>query len=230
MTSEHGALPHPYDGGPPASAPSDLAIASMLLAGGLTLVQLVNTVLAFPAGAAIEGSTSQDVFDELEVVLYALSTTAIIPAGIAAYVVTCLWLAKCRKNAERFAPDYRQERGAVWAWLGWWVPIVSFWFPYQVVRDIRRASVQIRGDSAALGWWWLCWLVWLIGSRFAGNLLPEDASASGARGAAEALPLIETVNGVAIVVALVLWIRLVREITRAQATLVTRDVSQINRW
>jgi len=227
MTSEQPqALPYPYND-PPPSAPSDLAIASMLLAGGLALVQVVSTVLAFPAASAVKESTSQDVFDELGVAFYALSTLALFPVGLAAYVVTCLWLGKCRKNAERFAPDYRQERGAVWVWLGWWVPIVSLWFPYQVVRDVRRASIQFHGQGSALGWWWFCWLVWLFGSRIAGNLFPEEA---GDTGAADALVVVEAVNGIAIVVGLVLWVRIVREITRAQAGLVNRDVSKINRW
>lgn len=231
MTSEQQhAVPYPYSGRPPASAPSELAVASILVASGLALVQVAATVLAFPASTAIKESTSSDVFNELEVVLYGLTSLVLIPACIAAYVVTCLWLGKCRKNAELFAPDYKQERDSVWVWLSWWVPIVSLWFPFQVVRDVRRASVQLRADSAALVLWWLCWLVWIIGSRIAGAVLPDDPNAPGAEGAAEGLPIIESINCLAILVGLVLWVRIIREVTRAQTTLVQRDLSQINRW
>jgi hypothetical protein len=205
-------------------------MASMLLAGGLALAQVVNTILAFPASAAIKESTSDDVFDEVEVILYGLGAFVLIPIGIASYVVTCLWLGKCRKNADLFAPDYKQDRDSVWVWLGWLIPIVSLWFPYQVVRDVRRASIQLRAESATIVWWWVAWLVWLVGSRIAGNLFPDDLDKSGANGLAQAIPVVETINGVAILVALVLWIRLVREITHGQVQLVHRDVSAINRW
>jgi hypothetical protein len=38
-----------------------------------------------------------------------------------------------------------------WAAAGWLVPIVSFWFPYQVVRDALPPGHPSRAQA---GWWW----------------------------------------------------------------------------
>jgi Domain of unknown function (DUF4328) len=39
------------------------------------------------------------------------------------WIVGSLWLSRARENAVLIAPD-RVRRSAVWAWLGWVVPIV----------------------------------------------------------------------------------------------------------
>jgi hypothetical protein len=57
-----------------------------------------------------------------------------------------LWLSRARENATLIAPD-RVRRSAIWAWLGWWVPVVGLWFPKQIVDD----SWQITSSVAAVG-------------------------------------------------------------------------------
>ena len=44
------------------------------------------------------------------------------------------------------APD-QIRLSAVWAWLGWWVPVVSLWFPKLIVDD----SWRITSSVAAAG-------------------------------------------------------------------------------
>ena len=106
------------------------------------------------------------------------------------------------------------SRGPVWVWLGWWVPIVSFWFPYQVVRDIRDASGAPR--TSVLGGWWACWVVWLVAGRVAGRLIPVDDVPDPAL--VELLPWVETAVATALLLALVFWVQLVRDIRDAQRT------------
>ncbi len=69
---------------------------------------------------------------------------------LAAAVVTCLWLWQSRVLAEAVSPGRGHARSRVWVWLGWIVPVVAFWFPYQVVRDVRAATVVVR-DAASDG-------------------------------------------------------------------------------
>ncbi|MDP9094771.1 MAG: DUF4328 domain-containing protein [Actinomycetota bacterium] len=47
------------------------------------------------------------------------------------------------------------RRATVWAWLGFIVPVVSFWFPYQVAADCTP-----HGDPARrlVAWWWALWI------------------------------------------------------------------------
>ncbi|SDK32840.1 protein of unknown function [Actinopolyspora mzabensis] len=68
---------------------------------------------------------------------------------------------------------YRQRKP--WLILGWIIPVVDFWFPKQILTDIRRASRpgRVRGgvDSSAeyrdgLLWaWWLFFLAMLCAGR-----------------------------------------------------------------
>ena len=62
------------------------------------------------------------------------------------WIVGSLWLSRARENAVLIAPD-QIRRSAVWAWLGWWAPIVFLWFPKQIVDD----SWQITSSAAAVG-------------------------------------------------------------------------------
>ena len=80
---------------------------------------------------------------------------------------------RARANAVLIAPD-RVRRSAVWAWLGWWVPVVCLWFPKQIVDD----SWQITSSAAAVGGrgryrdtnlWWGLWIAHGVASNAASN-------------------------------------------------------------
>src|SRR3954467_5301172 len=53
--------------------------------------------------------------------------------SIVGLVGVIIWVTKAAKIAYNL--HYPRTHGPVWAVLGWFVPIVNFWFPYQVVRD-----------------------------------------------------------------------------------------------
>jgi len=84
-------------------------------------------------------------------------------AGILAIV----WLWRVRGNAEE-ASAVQHRRARVWVWLGWLVPVVHLWFPYQVVADVYRASDPDAPPQSpsitrpAPSWllvWWLAFLL-----------------------------------------------------------------------
>lgn len=202
----------PY--GPAPSVPSGLATASVVLAAVVTVVQLLGWLLSFSAAeefraAAEAGWAPWDVYTTYDSVSFFY-----VPALLAAGVVSIVWLWKSRVLADTLSPSWRHARSRVWVWLGWFVPVVALWFPYQVVRDVRRATV--RAPRPGLGWWWAGWLVLGFASNAASRI---PLSTSTDPSVAGALPFFETVATVATVVALVLWIRTVREITAAQREL-----------
>src|SRR5699024_3862858 len=49
-----------------------------------------------------------------------------------------------------------QRRAAHWAVLGWIVPVVNLWFPFQVVADAARGVGARRPNPRP---WWIAWLV-----------------------------------------------------------------------
>ncbi|MFI6427001.1 DUF4328 domain-containing protein [Promicromonospora sp. NPDC050880] len=208
----HGVPPY---GQPPLRSAAGLGVAAIVLACAWTVVQVLRLAFAPQAAEALRAASDAgqgalaSAFTGYDAIglLY-------VPLQLAAFVVTCLWLYASRTTAEAADPSFVHARGRVWVWLGWVVPVVSFWFPYQVVRDTRRATAtRILGG---VGGWWAAWLVFLTVSNAVGRMnlrtTPEAAAI-----AADGLVPLEVVATVAMIVALVLWIRIVRDITRAQA-------------
>jgi len=72
--------------------------------------------------------------------------------GIATFVLVGCWLGLARRNADRIAPD-QQRWSKGWVWLSWIVPIVSLWYPKQVVDDVWRSTVRDPVQPRT-EWWW----------------------------------------------------------------------------
>lgn len=196
--------------GPAREAPVALGVAAGVLALGVTLLQVATAVAAVPAArefrdAVRGGGSPGDVltwYDGLGVLL--------ILALVATYVVTCLWLQVARANAEAISPGAPQRRARLWVWLGWWVPVVSLWFPFQVVRDVVGASRR-SGGAPGLGLWWTAWLVWAFANRASGRI-----GGSSDADLVTALPAVEMIAAIALVVACARWCRILHWTTTQQ--------------
>jgi hypothetical protein len=81
-----------------------------------------------------------------------LNVCGLVSSG--ALIVLAIWSYNGSKAME--ATGHRTERSAGWAAAGWFIPIVSLWFPYQAVRDLVPVGHPMR---PRVGWWWACWLL-----------------------------------------------------------------------
>lgn len=225
MTDQYASYPAgetqptaPSSGYGPISPPNGLAVAVLSAAAALTLVQVIVWLTSYETSRELVSmAESGTPVENGPILAYDLVNLVLLPAMLVAYVLTCVWLQVSRANAERLSPDYPHERGKVWVWLGWWVPIVSFWFPFQVVRDVRRALLrQPSKEGTGLGLWWTGWIVALIATNAAGRLAPVSGVPS--EGRVQALPWVELVTLLGLLVALVPWVRIVRSTTAAQRT------------
>jgi hypothetical protein len=99
-------------------------------------------------------------------------------------------------------------------WGAWVVPFVNLGFPYQVVRDI---STNDAGQVTAprINKWWTFWLLSYF-VEYLGLRVIYAQWRGGVDDAFAALGLVETTNAVLCVVALVLWIGIIRQIGRDQ--------------
>jgi hypothetical protein len=71
--------------------------------------------------------------------------------SITLLVVRILWLVRAGDVARRLSlPARRQPIASA---IGWIIPILNFWWPYQGVRDLFPPSERPGGR---LGWWWGC--------------------------------------------------------------------------
>jgi hypothetical protein len=95
-----------------------------------------------------------------------------------AYVVTgivwIVWFSLARQNAQAYDAGIH-PRSQGWAIGGWFCPVVCFWFPYQMTRDILRAdqrreqpSPPSQPSSPLVRSWWALLLAALLFDRIVG--------------------------------------------------------------
>lgn len=141
---------------------------------------------------------------------------------LAAWIAAGVWLLGIRRVAAATARGYPHRRSEVWALLGWVVPVVSLWFPYQVVGDALSA---LRGRSTALlPVRWTCWLVAMIGGNATGQLGGDLMTADEVG---------EWVTGIGIAALLMLlalpsWVLVVRRLTSAAQSAVTGTAGPVS--
>jgi hypothetical protein len=215
----YGAPLYQAYGTPPAQLPplrsaAGLGTAAIVLASVWTATEVLGLVLA-PQAAELLRRAGEAGITAVDSAFSAYDAMGLLSGlvQLAAYIVTCLWLHTSRSTAVAANPTFRQQRGPVWVWLGWVVPVVAFWFPFQVVRDVRRATSP--RPVSGIGGWWASWLVFVGVSNLLGRLVAGSGEGS-ASDAADVLVGMEGISTLACVIALVLWIRIVRDVTRAQ--------------
>jgi hypothetical protein len=149
------------------------------------------------------------------------------------WIVGSIWLSRARANAVLIAPD-RVRRSAVWAWLGWWVPVVCLWFPKQVVDDSWQitssaAAVGARGRYRDTNLWWGLWIAYGV----AGNAASNPAIKNGIMGINDVhqgvVPALEIAVAILGILAFVAWVPVVRGLSQAQTDLAHMDTVDIRR-
>lgn len=226
--SQHAAQPYAV-GGPHAVAPrvpEGLAVAALMLASVYTVVEVLLLLTSFGAAetygeAARQGTDVAGVITAYDVL--GMGYVVLLPL----WIVTCLFLQRARRRAVALAPRFHHQRSPVWTWLGWPVPIVGLWFPYQVVRDIvRNAWRDPWGDQRQrlhLGLWWATWVVAIVAGQVTSRLIPWSGTPDA--DAVARLPLFQGITAVATVAGLVLWVRIVNSLLHALRT--PPDVSDV---
>jgi len=87
-----------------------------------------------------------------------------------AMIVFVVWFYRARINAD--GHGWPQRRSPSTAVLGWFVPVVNFYFPYQIMADIWRAGLpdEERENPATLpGIWWASLLAFFLLSALAAD-------------------------------------------------------------
>ena len=133
-----------YYGGIQPQPVGAMAIAAMLMVGLVAVVDVVESIAGVQGQVVLEG------------LLSLLKVIALLCAG----VVFVVWLWRARTNVEATAGVQTQRLGKGWA-IGCWIcPIVSFWYPYQYLADVWRASApdRQRGTGLLVAWWLIFWV------------------------------------------------------------------------
>lgn len=196
---------HPHGPSSSPTVPIGLATATQIVAA-LWMALAVGRAVAAPV--AIDGitGTGADAGSEVAYTLVAgLATLTMLVQGLA-WILAGLWLYLFVEAARALNRESWHERDAYWAFLGWVVPVVNLWFPYQVVRD---GAAAVGAGTRLVGWWWAGWLI-------TGFFMGAEALALGAPSRDLAPWLItSTILALATLVTGALWIRIVRSMTAA---------------
>ena len=187
------------------------ARASLAVAAVYTGLVIVGAALSWQ-GDAIEPVTRA--MWQLNVPLSGGLSGAAFVVSLALWIITCSWLSTARRNSELLSITTPHARAGQWVWLGWIVPIVQFWFPYQVVRDILKASHRgIVPAGLQLPIWWACWLIPQFISPVSNHTTMKDGVVSEF---SLPNPYTSTLNALITVAAFALWWRIVQAIIAAQ--------------
>ena len=192
--------------------------ALMLLGDILSAVTAPAAVHAFEAAAA-EGRDPAQVITAYgaAALLYSL---VLLPL----WIVGSLWLSRARANAVLIAPD-QIRRSAVWAWLGWLVPVVFLWFPKQIVDDSWRitssvAAVGPRGRYRDTTLWWVLWIVYnVVGNTYQNRVIIDAIMGDDVPVNQGVVPALEIAVAVLGILAFAAWVPVVRGLSQAQTEL-----------
>jgi hypothetical protein len=198
---------------------------ALLVLGALVVLSEVLSAATAPAAVHAFEAAAAEGRDPAQVITAygaaALLYSLVLPPT---WIVGSLWLSRARANAVLIAPD-QIRRSAVWAWLGWWVPIVSLWFPKQIVDD----SWQITSSAAAVGQrvrdrdttlWWVLWIVYnMVGNAYQNRVIINGIMGDDVPVNQGVVPALEIAVAILGVLAFAAWVPVVRGLSQAQTEL-----------
>jgi hypothetical protein len=200
-----------------------LGTALLVLGALVVLTDIVMAATAPAAVHAFEAAAAEGRDPAQVITAYAVSGSLSFLLLLPTWIVGSLWLSRARENAVLIAPD-RVRLSAVWAWLGWLVPIVFFWFPKQIVDD----SWQITSSAAAVGQrgryrdtnlWWGLWIAYIVAGKLAGNSSLQKGIVGISDVHQGVVPALEIAVAILGILAFAAWVPVVRGLSQAQTEL-----------
>jgi hypothetical protein len=193
---------------------------ALLVLGALVVLSDIFRAATAPAAVHAYEAAAAEGRDPAQVITAYGAAGLLYFLMLPTWIVGSLWLSRARENAVLIAPD-QLRRSAVWAWLGWWAPIVFLWFPKQIVDD----SWQITSSAAAVGQrvrdrdttlWWVLWIAYLVAGNVAGNSSIQKGIMginNVHQGVVLALEIAVAILGI---LAFAAWVPVVRGLSQAQ--------------
>ena len=206
---------------------------ALLVLGALVVLSDIFRAATAPAAVHAYEAAAAEGRDPAQVITAYGAAGLLYFLMLPTWIVGSLWLSRARENAVLIAPD-QVRRSAVWAWLGWWAPIVFLWFPKQIVDD----SWQITSSAAAVGQrvrdrdttlWWVLWIAYLVAGNVAGNSSIQKGIMginNVHQGVVLALEIAVAILGI---LAFAAWVPVVRGLSQAQTDLAHIDTADIRR-
>jgi len=186
----------------PMSGRQVIASSSSLLAA-VWIVALASIPSAQSYRDQLASGTAAD-----QIVTAYDAMTVIIPITmISSWVITSLWLKKLHIAATAINPSAMRLKRP-WVFWSWIVPVVSLWFPKNIIEDLLKAessdeSKSLIGKDTLT--WWLTW----VGFALVNNIGIVSAF-DAADGYVPIRPELELAGACLLTGAYLVWIRIVK--------------------
>ena len=170
----------------------------LVLSALITATDVLGALTSFGADLAVaDGPT----------LLYGLLASLNVLLLLAQVGVSGTWLRQVRHNAAVLHP-HGIDHKAHWSYLGWVVPLVSLFFPKQIVDQSWQLTAEAAGvKRGSTTLWWTLWIVYgVLGTVYfrIGGIHPR----------------FELVIALASCAALLAWVQVVRGVSATQDRLV----------
>ena len=190
----------------PMSGRQVIASSSSLLAA-VWIVALASIPSAQSYRDQLASGTAAD-----QIVTAYDAMTVIIPITmISSWVITSLWLKKLHIAATATNPTAMRLKRP-WVFWSWIVPVVSLWFPKNIIEDLLKAegsdeSKSLIGKDTLT--WWLTW----VGFALVNNIGIVSAF-DAVDGYVPIRPELELAGACLLTGAYLVWIRIVKALDR----------------
>lgn len=193
----------------PPSVPVGLGVATQIVAA-TWMALAVGRAIAGPV--AVSTMTATDAGSDIAFFVVEGLATLLGLVQLLALVIGGLWLYLLAEAVRHINREAWHERAAYWGFLGWIVPIVNLWFPYQVVHDVAAA---LGARTRPVVWWWAGWI--------ATGILTGVEALTLSSSSGDLTPWLVTsgISALVTVGAGILWIRIVGSLTRGARRLAT---------
>lgn len=167
----------------------------------------LNAITRYEAGDML----AVDLFDQYDRFTFTLSIVSVL-ATIAAGTLWAIWQYKAAKRVLG-----RTRRTPGWHAGSWFIPVVSFWFPYQNISDLWRAAGRSRPSWQVL--WWALWILSNVVIQISGRLYANAETFDALSVSLGASIVGESLTIVAVPLAILIVRGITREMERNSANL-----------
>ncbi len=198
------------------------ALIVIVLMGILLLVTLAGVLLNIQQILLLSRIAAGEAITEFETdvssLVYGLNAILQLLMLVATSIAFLFWVHRANKNLRAFGEtNLRFTPG--WAVGYWFVPIVSLWYPYKIVKEIWEWSVpqdRIQGrepsGASLIGWWWASFII----MGFSGQAASRAASSATTVDSLTLAQWFYLVYEIVMVISAILVIVIVRRIDRNQ--------------
>ena len=163
-TAPAAAMPHPIAPDPQRDLHDERNAAVWAKRGFVAYV--IGRLVGFTASVIVFNRWADDVRQAIDTngqlntdnnISYNLLNLPFSTLSLLGFVAIIIWSYKAATVASNL--HYPARRGTVWAVIGWIVPVVNFWFPYQAIRDCLAPD---NPERRTVKQWWTYYIVGLL--------------------------------------------------------------------